>query len=139
MLSNISHTDACLSLGLAFVGGYGDAASFVLAKTFTGHVTGNLVSVAGGQLADERLANGRQFRIYDYDEQWHHDLLLDYHQILCTQKRFGKAEGRMSEMNKCLTLVHLTSRFRIQLDRNSQGQTHLVFRPWLLLRWVARC
>jgi uncharacterized membrane protein YoaK (UPF0700 family) len=35
-----------LSLGLAFVGGYGDAASFVLAKTFTGHVTGNLVLVA---------------------------------------------------------------------------------------------
>jgi uncharacterized membrane protein YoaK (UPF0700 family) len=32
-----------LSLGLAFVGGYGDAASLVLAKTFTGHVTGNLV------------------------------------------------------------------------------------------------
>jgi uncharacterized membrane protein YoaK (UPF0700 family) len=30
-------------LGLAFVGGYGDAAGFVLAKTFTGHVTGNLV------------------------------------------------------------------------------------------------
>ena len=36
-------SDACLSFGLAFVGGYGDAASFVLAKTFTGHVTGNLV------------------------------------------------------------------------------------------------
>ena len=35
-----------LSLGLAFVGGYGDAASFVLAKTFTGHVTGNLVLAA---------------------------------------------------------------------------------------------
>jgi uncharacterized membrane protein YoaK (UPF0700 family) len=35
--------DTCLSFGLAFVGGYGDAASFVLAKTFTGHVTGNLV------------------------------------------------------------------------------------------------
>jgi uncharacterized membrane protein YoaK (UPF0700 family) len=35
--------DAWLSLGLAFVGGYGDAASFALAKTFTGHVTGNLV------------------------------------------------------------------------------------------------
>jgi uncharacterized membrane protein YoaK (UPF0700 family) len=35
--------DAWLSLGLAFIGGYGDAASFVLAKTFTGHVTGNLV------------------------------------------------------------------------------------------------
>jgi uncharacterized membrane protein YoaK (UPF0700 family) len=35
--------DAWLSFGLAFIGGYGDAASFVLAKTFTGHVTGNLV------------------------------------------------------------------------------------------------
>jgi uncharacterized membrane protein YoaK (UPF0700 family) len=35
-----------VSLGLAFVGGYGDAASFVLAKTFTGHVTGNLVLTA---------------------------------------------------------------------------------------------
>jgi uncharacterized membrane protein YoaK (UPF0700 family) len=46
VLSNIRHTDAWLSLGLAFVGGYGDAASFVLAKTFTGHVTGNLVLAA---------------------------------------------------------------------------------------------
>src|ERR1700688_3931886 len=35
--------DAWLSFGLAFIGGYGDSASFVLAKTFTGHVTGNLV------------------------------------------------------------------------------------------------
>jgi uncharacterized membrane protein YoaK (UPF0700 family) len=35
--------DVWLSFGLAFVGGYGDAAGFVLAKTFTGHVTGNLV------------------------------------------------------------------------------------------------
>jgi uncharacterized membrane protein YoaK (UPF0700 family) len=43
VLSNISQTDRWLSFGLAFVGGYGDAASFVLAKTFTGHVTGNLV------------------------------------------------------------------------------------------------
>src|ERR1700723_4571348 len=41
--SNIRPTDTWLSFGLAFVGGYGDAASFVLAKTFTGHVTGNLV------------------------------------------------------------------------------------------------
>jgi len=41
--SSIRQTDAWLSFGLAFVGGYGDAASFVLAKTFTGHVTGNLV------------------------------------------------------------------------------------------------
>jgi uncharacterized membrane protein YoaK (UPF0700 family) len=46
VLSNINQTDAWLSSGLAFVGGYGDAASFVLAKTFTGHVTGNLVLAA---------------------------------------------------------------------------------------------
>jgi uncharacterized membrane protein YoaK (UPF0700 family) len=32
-----------LSCGLALVGGYGDAAGFVIAKTFTGHVTGSLV------------------------------------------------------------------------------------------------
>jgi uncharacterized membrane protein YoaK (UPF0700 family) len=44
--SNIRQTDVLLSFGLAFVGGYGDAASFVLAKTFTGHVTGNLVLAA---------------------------------------------------------------------------------------------
>jgi uncharacterized membrane protein YoaK (UPF0700 family) len=31
---------------LAFVGGYCDAGSFVLTKTFTGHVTGNLVLAA---------------------------------------------------------------------------------------------
>jgi uncharacterized membrane protein YoaK (UPF0700 family) len=36
-------SETWLSFGLAFVGGYGDAASLVLAKTFTGHVTGNLV------------------------------------------------------------------------------------------------
>jgi uncharacterized membrane protein YoaK (UPF0700 family) len=46
VLSNIRQTDTWLSFGLAFVGGYGDAASFVLAKTFTGHVTGNLVLTA---------------------------------------------------------------------------------------------
>ena len=34
------------SLGLAFVGGYADAASFVLARTFTGHLTGNCVLAA---------------------------------------------------------------------------------------------
>ncbi len=34
---------AWLSFGLAFVGGYGDAASYIIADTFTGHVTGNLV------------------------------------------------------------------------------------------------
>jgi uncharacterized membrane protein YoaK (UPF0700 family) len=43
---NIHQTAAWLSFGLAFVGGYGDAASFVLAKTFTGHLTGNLVLAA---------------------------------------------------------------------------------------------
>ena len=46
MLSNIRQADTWLSFVLAFVGGYGDAASFVLAKTFTGHVTGNLVLAA---------------------------------------------------------------------------------------------
>lgn len=35
-----------LYLAFAFVGGYGDAASFVLAKTFTGHITGSLVLAA---------------------------------------------------------------------------------------------
>ena len=53
MLSNISQTDTLVSLGLAFVGGYGDAASFVLAKTFTGHVTGNLVLAAIAVAAHE--------------------------------------------------------------------------------------
>ena len=35
--------DKWLSCALAFVGGYGDAVGFVLAKTFTGHGTGSLV------------------------------------------------------------------------------------------------
>jgi uncharacterized membrane protein YoaK (UPF0700 family) len=34
---------AWLYATLSFVGGYGDAAGFVLAKSFTGHATGNLV------------------------------------------------------------------------------------------------
>jgi uncharacterized membrane protein YoaK (UPF0700 family) len=45
--TNIRQTDKWLSLGLAFVGGYGDAASFVVAQTFTGHVTGNLPLTIG--------------------------------------------------------------------------------------------
>ena len=53
MPSNINQTGMWLSLGLAFVGGYGDAASFVLAKTFTGHVTGNLVLAAIAVAAHE--------------------------------------------------------------------------------------
>jgi uncharacterized membrane protein YoaK (UPF0700 family) len=35
-----------LYFALALVGGYGDAASVILAKTFTGHVTGSLVLAA---------------------------------------------------------------------------------------------
>jgi uncharacterized membrane protein YoaK (UPF0700 family) len=57
--SNLRQSDTALSLGLAFVGGYGDAASFVLAKTFTGHVTGNLVLGAiGVALHDWRATLG---------------------------------------------------------------------------------
>jgi uncharacterized membrane protein YoaK (UPF0700 family) len=44
-------TDLGISIGLAFVGGYADASSYLLARTFTGHLTGNCilaaVSVAG--------------------------------------------------------------------------------------------
>jgi uncharacterized membrane protein YoaK (UPF0700 family) len=36
-------TASWLYWALGFVGGYGDAAGFVLARTFTGHATGNLV------------------------------------------------------------------------------------------------
>lgn len=56
MTSDIRQAGTRLSLGLAFVGGYGDAAGFVLAKTFTGHVTGNLVLGAIAVAADDRRA-----------------------------------------------------------------------------------
>lgn len=46
MTSYSEENDRWLTFGLAFVGGYGDAAGLVLAYTFTGHVTGNLVLVA---------------------------------------------------------------------------------------------
>ncbi len=46
MTSYSIENDRWLTFGLAFVGGYGDAAGFILGKTFTGHVTGNLVLVA---------------------------------------------------------------------------------------------
>jgi porin len=50
-MSENHRSDSWLSFGLAFVGGYCDAAGYVLAKTFTGHITGTLVlaaiSVAG--------------------------------------------------------------------------------------------
>jgi uncharacterized membrane protein YoaK (UPF0700 family) len=35
-----------ISIGLAFVGGYSDASSYLLARTFTGHLTGNCVLAA---------------------------------------------------------------------------------------------
>jgi uncharacterized membrane protein YoaK (UPF0700 family) len=58
--SQFGQADTWLSWGLAFVGGYGDAASFVLTKTFTGHVTGNLVLAAIAVAAhDWRAALGR--------------------------------------------------------------------------------
>jgi uncharacterized membrane protein YoaK (UPF0700 family) len=43
MNSDVRSPDKWLSLGFALMGGYGDATGFVLGKTFTGHVTGNLV------------------------------------------------------------------------------------------------
>jgi uncharacterized membrane protein YoaK (UPF0700 family) len=45
-MSENHQTDSWLSFGLAFVGGYCDAAGYVLAKTFTGHITGTLVLAA---------------------------------------------------------------------------------------------
>src|SRR6202008_3409541 len=49
-----------LSFSLAFVGGFGDAAGFVLAKTFTGHITGNLVLAAVSMtVADWRTTAAR--------------------------------------------------------------------------------
>lgn len=45
-MSENDRDDSWLSFGLAFVGGYCDAAGFVLAKTFTGHITGALVLAA---------------------------------------------------------------------------------------------
>ena len=35
-----------ISIGIAFVGGYADASSYLLARTFTGHLTGNCVLAA---------------------------------------------------------------------------------------------
>lgn len=48
-----------LSFGLALVGGYGDAAGFVIAKTFTGHITGSLVlATIGMAMHDWRATLG---------------------------------------------------------------------------------
>ncbi len=50
-MSENEQINSWLSFGLAFVGGYCDAAGYVLARTFTGHITGTLalaaISVAG--------------------------------------------------------------------------------------------
>jgi uncharacterized membrane protein YoaK (UPF0700 family) len=46
MTADTRPPEAWLYFALAFVGGYGDAAGVVLAKTFTGHVTGSLVLAA---------------------------------------------------------------------------------------------
>jgi uncharacterized membrane protein YoaK (UPF0700 family) len=46
MNSDIHPPDKWLTFGFALIGGYGDAAGFVLAKTFAGHVTGSLVLAA---------------------------------------------------------------------------------------------
>ena len=46
MTADTRPPEAWLYFVLAFVGSYGDAASVVLAKTFTGHVTGSLVLAA---------------------------------------------------------------------------------------------
>ncbi len=41
-MSENEQINSWLSFGLAFVGGYCDAAGYVLARTFTGHITGTL-------------------------------------------------------------------------------------------------
>lgn len=46
MNDRLDSSQEWLSFALAFVGGWGDASGFLIAKTFTGHVTGNLVLAA---------------------------------------------------------------------------------------------
>lgn len=52
MNDSLDSSQKWLSFALAFVGGWGDATGFLIAKTFTGHVTGNLV------LASIAIASG---------------------------------------------------------------------------------
>jgi uncharacterized membrane protein YoaK (UPF0700 family) len=42
-----------VSISLAFIGGYADAASFLLASTFTGHLTGNCILAAVSAASQE--------------------------------------------------------------------------------------
>jgi uncharacterized membrane protein YoaK (UPF0700 family) len=44
--TNEGGTAFSISIGLAFTGGYADASSYLLARTFTGHLTGNCVLAA---------------------------------------------------------------------------------------------
>ena len=44
--TGVGSTAFGISIGLAFVGGYADASSYLLARTFTGHLTGNSVLAA---------------------------------------------------------------------------------------------
>jgi uncharacterized membrane protein YoaK (UPF0700 family) len=44
--TGVGNTAFGISISLAFVGGYADAASFLLANTFTGHLTGNCILAA---------------------------------------------------------------------------------------------
>jgi uncharacterized membrane protein YoaK (UPF0700 family) len=46
MDETVGDTAFGISISLAFVGGYADAASFLLANTFTGHLTGNCILAA---------------------------------------------------------------------------------------------
>ena len=46
MQTGVGDTAFGTSLGLAFIGGYADASSFLTAGTFTGHLTGNCVLAA---------------------------------------------------------------------------------------------
>lgn len=59
--SDIGQPDNWLSFAFAFVGGFGDAAGFILAKTFTGHVTGNLVLAAIAVVAHDWRATFAHF------------------------------------------------------------------------------
>jgi uncharacterized membrane protein YoaK (UPF0700 family) len=46
MQTGLRDTAFGTSIGLAFIGGYADASSFLTAGTFTGHLTGNCVLAA---------------------------------------------------------------------------------------------
>jgi len=55
--SNSPGTSHWLYFGLTLVGGYGDAAGFVIAKTFTGHATGSMVLATIGVAAHDWRAS----------------------------------------------------------------------------------